>query len=165
MGTFKSTKILKAPASQIPGIAAEIEIVLKSEGYEVTRTMTANHCHISVTKGSTFKAVLGMKTALNVEIRPRGNVIFIEAGVGIFGQQAIPTIVSVFFLWPVLITQIWGMVQQSKLDDHVIEIAENYIAQNNISNVTATNTGQFCTSCGNPLMENARFCAICGTKL
>jgi hypothetical protein len=130
MGAFKSTKILNAAESQIPGIASEIEKVLKAEGYQVETTSVAKTYNISVTKGGLFKAVLGMKTSLNVNICPQGgaNAIFIEAGVGIFKQQAIPTIISMFFLWPVLVTQIWGMIQQSKLDKHVINIAENYLA-------------------------------------
>lgn len=51
-----------------------------------------------------------MKTALKVNIIPNGNYIQITAGVGIFGQQAIPTVISMLFFWPVLITQISGMV-------------------------------------------------------
>jgi hypothetical protein len=56
--------------------------------------------------------------------------IAFEAGVGIFGQQAIPTIISMFFFWPVLLTQIWGLIQQSNLDDKAAEIVEKVIASN-----------------------------------
>ena len=74
-----------------------------------------------------FKAVLGLKSALKVSLIPKDNAIAFEAGIGIFGQQAIPTIISMLFFWPVLITQIWGIVQQSKLDDKALEIAEEVL--------------------------------------
>jgi hypothetical protein len=34
------------------------------------------------------------------------------------------------FFWPVLLTQIWGLIQQSNLDDKAAEIVENVIASN-----------------------------------
>jgi hypothetical protein len=30
--------------------------------------------------------------------------MYIEAGIGIFGQQAIPTLITMFVAWPVIIT-------------------------------------------------------------
>jgi hypothetical protein len=168
MGTFKTTKTLYAPASLIPGIANEIDTVLSDEGYEVnSESLIGGGYDISITKGNIFKAALGMKTALKVDIQPQNNSIYIEAGVGIFGQQVIPTIISYFFLWPVLLTQIWGMVKQSKLDDRAIAIAEDYIARNqgNFVGVTATAGGKFCTSCGKSQSAEAHFCGNCGNKL
>lgn len=110
-----------------------------------------------------------MKSALKINIEQRNGNICIEAGVGIFGQQAIPAIISMFFLWPVLITQIWGMVQQSKLDERVMEVAQDYINSQNIGYRTYTHAAststKFCTSCGTQQLNNANFCGKCGTKL
>lgn len=170
MGTFKSSKILYAAPTMIPSIATEITNTFRSEGYEVeSQELISGGYDISITKGGVFKAVLGMKSALKVNIQPRGGNIFIEASVGIFGQQAIPTAISMFFLWPVLITQIWGMVDQAKLDDKVIAIAETCIANNAPKIVTTsqplTSNGKFCTTCGTPQSSNSNFCNNCGVKL
>ncbi|MCS2523166.1 hypothetical protein NXV02_03315 [Bacteroides ovatus] len=54
---------------------------------------------ISISKGGLFKAVLGLKSALKVSLIPKDNAIAFEAGIGIFGQQAIPTIISMLFFW------------------------------------------------------------------
>ena len=54
------------------------------------------------------------------------------------------------FFWPVLITQIWGIVQQSKLDDKALEIAEE-VLKNRDSFTTLNldiNGMVFCTNCG-----------------
>ena len=109
-----------------------------------------------------------MKTALKVTLLPQDNTINFEAGVGIWGQQAIPTIISMLFFWPVLITQIWGMVEQSKLDDKALKIVQDVIDTNShVGTATAgTNAGSiFCTNCGASVSEQAKFCPNCGAKL
>ncbi|MDQ3706377.1 MAG: zinc ribbon domain-containing protein, partial [Chloroflexota bacterium] len=67
-----------------------------------------------------FKAVLGMKTSLNIEIDPAIDGTLIRAKVGIWGEQAVPTMIMLFVAWPVLLTQIWGMAQQANLDDEAL---------------------------------------------
>lgn len=120
---------------------------------------------ISITKGGVFKAVLGMKTALKVSIAPQGNNIYFDAGVGIWGQQAIPTIISMLFFWPVLITQIWGMIEQAKLDDKVLDIANEVIHTCNNTSFSSDGGGKFCTFCGQENSESANFCSGCGRPL
>ena len=90
-----------------------------------------------------------------------------DAGVGIFGQQAIPTIISMLFAWPVLITQIWGLVQQSKLDDQALEIAETVIHESDSrpDSVQSKIGQKFCVGCGHPLPDGAIFCPKCGLKV
>ena len=108
-----------------------------------------------------------MKTALKVTLLPQGSSIHFEAGVGIWGQQAIPTVISMLFFWPVLLTQIWGMVEQSKLDDKALEIAEGVVYMNsNTGAASASSAGsKFCTSCGTQNAESANFCSGCGKPL
>lgn len=171
MGTFNTKQVIFGSPALIPTIADEIVKQFQSEGFEVTKQeMNSGGCDISITKGGVFKAVLGMKSALKVTLLPQGNAIDFEAGVGIFGQQAIPTIISMFFLWPVLITQIWGMVEQSKLDDKALEIANKVIAENgggngNDNSSTQAPSGGFCTGCGAKYESGMKFCGQCGKKL
>lgn len=83
------------------------------------------------------------------------------------GRQAIPTIISMLFFWPVLITQIWGIVQQSKLDDKALEIAEE-VLKNRDSFTTLNldiNGMVFCTNCGYRNIKGAKFCSECGQAL
>ena len=132
MATFNTKKILYGPASLIPMIANAIRNEFLNEEYEVSMENLDNGGYnISITKGGLFKAVLGMKTALNVKLVPCSGNISFEAGVGIWGQQAIPTIISMLFFWPVLITQIWGMASQAKLDDKALDIAKGVISSQN----------------------------------
>ena len=168
MGTFSTKKILYGSTSLIPTIANRIQEEFQRDGYEVAMdALSSGGYDISITKGGLFKAVLGMKTALKVTLLPQGSSIHFEAGVGIWGQQAIPTVISMLFFWPVLLTQIWGMVEQSKLDDKALEIAEGVAYMNsNTRAASASSAGsKFCTSCGTQNAESANFCSGCGKPL
>ena len=130
MATFNTKKTLYGSPSLIPAIAKSIQEDFQKDGFEVVMdALSSGGYDISITKGGFFKAVLGMKTALKVTLLPQGNNISFEAGVGILGQQVIPTIISMLFFWPVLITQIWGMIKQSKLDEKAVAIAERALYQ------------------------------------
>ena len=169
MGTFNTKKTLYGVASLIPTMASRIQDEFKNEGYEVkSDSLNSGTYDISVTKGGVFKAVLGMRTALHITLVPRGNDVAFEASVGIFGQQAIPTVISMFFFWPVLITQIWGLVTQAKLDDKALEIATQVAYAHGMreQHVNFGNAQEkFCTNCGARLSEKARFCANCGKPI
>lgn len=168
MATFSTKKILYGSTSLIPTIATRIQEEFQHEGYEVKMdALSSGGYDISITKGGIFKAVLGMKTALKVTLLPQGSNIHFEAGVGIWGQQAIPTVISMLFFWPVLITQISGMIEQAKLDDKALEIAKDvvYMSNNNGAASTNANGSKFCTSCGTKNTESANFCSGCGRPL
>ena len=180
MGTFKSTKTFFASPEIIPAIVKDITGTFTNEGYQVqAQDLISGGYDISITKGNMFKAVLGMKTALKVHIYPANEQIRVDAGVGIFGQQAVPTLISMFLFWPdeerivtrhhQLITQISGMIAQAKMDDKVMMIAADTIAReayrNTNNNTAAPAGGKFCTQCGKSIPAEALFCSGCGAKL
>lgn len=172
MGAFNKKTVIYGNPSLIPAIADRICQTFTAEGYEVKReNLISGGEDISITKGGMFKAVIGMKTALKITLVPMNDSISFEAGVGIFGQQVLPTVISMFFFWPVLITQIWGLVQQSHLDDKVLAIAQSVVSESgggNTGRVTPPpfpGAAKFCTSCGAKLPADARFCSNCGAQL
>lgn len=162
MGTFNTRKLLNGNPSLIPAIAARLESSFSAEGYNVDNQPLINGgADVSISKGGVFKAVLGMRTALKISLKPQNGGIVFDASVGIFGQQVIPTLIMWFVAWPVLVTQIWGLVQQSKLDDKALAIAEEVIR----GNVTTSSAQpRFCSGCGYELQDAALFCPNCGKK-
>lgn len=176
MGTFNTKAVLNADPKLIPAIADRICNEFAADGYEVSREdLISGGIDISLTKGGAFKAVLGMKTALKVKLQPEAGAIDFDAGVGIFGQQAIPTLVMWFFAWPVLLTQIWGMVQQASLDDKALAAARAVISEHGGNPYSyggaasqprpAAGSAKFCTNCGASLPPNAKFCSNCGNPV
>lgn len=168
MGVFRSEKFFEANSSLISGIAKEIEASFRREGFEVqTVNLVSGGADISLAKGGVFKAIVGLKSALKITMLPKNGGFDLKAGVGVFGQQTIPSLLTWFVAWPVLIAQIWGMVRQSKLDDRAIAIAERYVSEHakGCSVVSETSGLGFCTACGKPVIHDAAFCAYCGAKL
>ena len=169
MGTYNKRKLLAVSASQIPHIAEAIRKDFEIDGFEVnTDVLMSGGRDISVTKGNLFKAVLGMRSALKITLTPQSDGVLFDANIGIFGQQAIPTVISMLFFWPVLITQIWGLVEQSKLDDRALETAERAIVRGTVntgSQFANNTTGKFCTNCGTKISADSNFCPVCGNHL
>ena len=130
MGAFTTKKILYGNPSQIPAVAEQIRQTFAADRYEVRIDNPANGQEIYITKGGFVKAALGLRSALKVTMKPTrdGNINF-EAGVSIFKQQFVPTVITMCFFSPVVIAQIWGMIKQSKLDEKAVLVAERALYQ------------------------------------
>ena len=169
MATFNTKKMLNASPALIPVIADQLVKEFQADGYDVvSESLVSGGADVSISKGGIFKSVIGMKTALKISLVPQNGVIKFEAGVGIFGKQIIPTLVMWYVAWPVMLTQVWGLIQQSKLDDKALEIAEKVIAEGGqpmIESNTTSTGHKFCTSCGTKNTGSANFCCGCGRPL
>jgi hypothetical protein len=125
MGTFNSTKTFPYFVEDVAPVAQEVMDHFEGQDFEVTETnIPTGGAQVSIRRGGTFKAIIGMKTALNIKIEPVANGTTVDAGVGIFGQQAIPTAITLLVFWPVLVAQVWNMAQESNLDDEALRVAE-----------------------------------------
>jgi hypothetical protein len=181
MSTFKSTKILPYFTDDYTQVVTEVIEYFKAQAYEVTASKNMDESwNISISKGGTFKSILGMKSSLNVQVKNFGQGTYVEAGVGIFGQQAIPTAISMFIAWPILITQIWGLVKQANLDDEAIDCIEKSLKLHatpitsnagapqpnaTVSYQNMNSNFKFCSQCGAQLPSNCKFCSNCGARL
>jgi hypothetical protein len=125
VGTFNSTKTVPYVVDDLGPVAQDLVRYFEGQDFETTETnLPARGVQVSIRKGGTFKAIIGMKTALNIKVEPVQGGTQVDAGVGIFGQQAIPTIITALVFWPVIISQVWNMAQEAKLDEEAIGVAE-----------------------------------------
>jgi acyl carrier protein phosphodiesterase len=125
MGTFNSSKTFPYTVEDLAPVARDVMDHFQKQDFEVTETpISTGGVQVSIRRGGTFKAIIGMKTALNIKIEPVSNGTTVDAGVGIFGQQAIPTAITLLVFWPVIIAQVWNMAQESKLDEEALDAAE-----------------------------------------
>ncbi len=109
MGTFNSSHTVPHVVEDLTPVAHDVMRHFESQDYEVSETpIPTGGVQVSIRRGGTFKAIIGMKTALNIKIEPQANGTRVEAGVGVFGQQAIPTAITLLVFWPVIITQVWN---------------------------------------------------------
>jgi hypothetical protein len=125
MGTFNSSKTFPYFVEDVAPVAQDVMDHFEEQDYEVIETnIPTGGVQVSIRRGGTFKAIIGMKTALNIKIEPVANGTTVDAGVGIFGQQAIPTAITLLVFWPVIIAQVWNMAQESNLDEEALRVAE-----------------------------------------
>ena len=164
---FESSRFIAIRVPDLGPVARGVMEHFSKQGYEVEGQPTGSGAwHISLSKGGVFKMVLGMKTALNIDLEPTPNGTMARAGVGIFGLQAVPTAIAMLVFWPVMLAQLWGIVQQSKLDGEALAVIEQYLATYGKPGTAPpkTTTG-YCPNCGVQLQPPGRFCASCGTKV
>lgn len=171
MGTFTSTRTFSLTVDDLTPVVEELRRHFERQGYEVSvQKRIAGDWDISLTKGSLFRSVCGLRTALKIELNPQCGSLLATASVGIFGQQAIPTAITLLFFWPLIITQVWGLVAQSKLDDEALDLigqslsrqASTGTAGREVAQVSSGSHGRFCTACGTGMPNSAKFCMACG---
>ena len=125
MGTFSSSRTVPYTVEDLAPVAQDVMGHFEQQDFEVTEThIPTGGVQVSIRRGGTFKAIIGLRTALNIRIEPQANGTGVEAGVGIFGQQAIPTAITLLVFWPVVIAQVWNMAQEAKLDEEALRVAE-----------------------------------------
>jgi uncharacterized paraquat-inducible protein A len=163
MSVFKSEAVIASGIKDLEPVARDVEAHFASNGFQVAVQKSAGGSFISLSKGGTFKSVLGMKSALNISLYAGGSEVTVNASVGIFGQQLIPSVISMFIAWPVLISQIMGMVSQSKLDDEAIRVIRESILHHEADR--PEEGAAFCTACGAKNLRDMAYCGKCGAKL
>jgi hypothetical protein len=125
MGAFSSSRTVPYHVEDLAPVAQDVMRHFESQDFEVTQTpIPTGGVQVSIRRGGTFKAIIGLRSALNIKIEPEANGTRVEAGVGIFGQQAIPTAITLLVFWPVLVAQVWNMAQEAKLDEEALRVAE-----------------------------------------
>lgn len=170
MGAFSSAKAIPIVVADLGPVANDLVLHFQRQGYETTSLSTlTGGWDVSITKGGIFKSVIGTKTALKIEITADRNQTYVHASVGIFGLQAIPSAISLLIFWPVLATQIFGLVRQSHLDGEAIACVEESLKtrapQRSAASALPSPQQRFCVECGTANGSDSRFCVKCGVKL
>lgn len=166
MGAFASQHFFSTSLRGLRPVVEDLEHHFRSRGYEIrAQERFGGTWDISVTEKAMFKAICGLKTALNIELAPVSQGVAVKAGIGIFGQQIIPALITAFLFWPVIATQIWGLVKQSKLDEEAIRLTGESLArleQREGGAGPERFSGAYCSACGEALPAKAGFCPSCG---
>ena len=163
MSAFSSEKLIPVTVPDLMEVADDVTAHFKERGYDTVRVAVSDGGHeIDITQGGVFKKALGLRTALKIEILPQPTGTLVRAGVGIFGKQAVPFMIAMLVTWPVLLTQVWGLVNQAGLDDEAIKVAE--LTLNRLHRLAGSPppNGAYCHRCGHRRPREALFCPNCG---
>ena len=165
MALTDSSRIFQTQIQDMDGIMEYCKEYFERKGYNVTTEKSVVGGFISLTNGGIFKSISGMQTGLNITLTNMPGSIVAAMKIGIFGKQLIPTAISMLVFWPVLIPQIFGLVQQNKLDEEAYSVIEAAIrAQENFAENIPEDKA-FCVYCGASMPADAEFCSACGKRV
>jgi len=173
MALFHSERYFPIPVRDLTPIGKDLVEHFRVKGFEVTGEPTVSRgWFVSIHKGGTFKAVLGMKTALNVELEPVGSGFTAKASIGIFGMHIVPALLTKFVYFPLILPEMWGLVHQARLDNEALDAVAESAATHAGESISAgpvaggvPQTKQFCMKCGSKLADTDKFCTACGAAV
>ena len=165
MALTDSSRIFPTQVQDIDGIMAYCKEYFERQDYDVTTERYLDGGFISLTKGGIFKTISGMKTGLNITLSKMPGSITASMKIGLFGKQLIPSAIAMLVFWPILIPQIYGLVQQSKLDTEAYSVIETAIRELENSAVYIPSNTAFCVFCGASMPVDADFCISCGKRV
>lgn len=111
----------------LKGVTEFFAAYFEEKGYQISCEETAGGTSISMTKGGLFRAISGLKTGLNITLAQLPESVNVKMEIGIFGKQWLPGTIATFLFWPVLVTQMIGLIQQNKLDQEAYQVLEKGI--------------------------------------
>ena len=183
---FKSEKFIPISVGDLEPVAQELKQHFEQRRYAVECAQVApGTWEVGITRGGAFKAAVGLKSAMKVQIEGVDQGTMVRARVGIFGKQAIPTMITMLVMWQMIFVQAWEMIREAHLDDEAVQVVEVSLTRHHRAAArgeaaggsrqddghlwpdadTAADSwpsGQVCTGCGGRLDESARFCPHCG---
>lgn len=164
MSLLNSKRRFDTTLRDLSGITSCFESHFQGKGYTVSTENTATGAFISMTKGGIFKTISGMKTGLNITLTQNDGSIDVAMEVGIFGKQILPSIISMLVFWPVLIPQIYGLIQQNNLDKEAYQVIGDAIrhCEHHSNDRPDSN---FCPYCGKQVPAGSMFCPKCGKNI
>src|SRR5918992_1832801 len=109
MGTFSSSHTVPYTVEDLYPVAQDVMSHFEQQQFEVTEThIPTGGVQVSIRRGGTFKAIIGLKTALNIKIEPQANGTNVEAGGGGFRRPTIPTAITLLGFWAGAVAPAWG---------------------------------------------------------
>jgi len=133
----------------------------------------------------TIRAVLGMSSALSVNMIYKDDNLNVEIGAANWAEKAssgaatAAGALATFGFWPAFVTAAYGSWKQSQLPAQVFKAVEEYIGTGAITTTTVPlpktdlldklpftlKQKTCCPSCGQSVNPNSKFCNQCGSNL
>ncbi len=101
---------------------------LNANGYFVQEFKKGNGLIFQVKKGGGFKTLLGLATATNITIDLFENYFTVSFSEGKWADKAAVAGVSMFILWPLLITSAVGAYKQIELPNKIIDFLNREVS-------------------------------------
>ncbi|GLY97813.1 hypothetical protein [Actinoplanes sp. NBRC 103695] len=160
MGVFTSERRIWTDVTDLRPVVDRIMQHFRAKNYVVAATQTGTGgWDVGITRSGVLRTVAGLRTDLKVRLEPEPGRVLARAGVGLFGQLALPTVIM-FIFWPVIVTQVWGIVLSARVDDEAMTVIDDALTRAAAIPAPVPATGD-CPGCGAP-HGGGSFCTGCG---
>jgi thiosulfate reductase cytochrome b subunit len=103
-------------------VIQDVKSWLDSQGFDSQQMSTeTNGILLQVKKRGGWRDFVGMATSLNIVFHQAADTLTVEIGGGKWIDKAAAGTVSMFVLWPLLVTAGIGAWEQSKLPDRIFD--------------------------------------------
>ena len=163
---FTSNVTLDISPDRIQAISAAIDTAFSFQGYKVDRkSLLSGTTVVSLEKGGFLMALIAMKNSLQVNMYEENGRVVVKTSTGFWGLLILPAIIGWFFLWPLWVTAIVGIVKQYQLNKRLMEIINQTVSDESafVAESACADDAKFCSQCGSPVTAN--FCSNCGAKV
>ena len=163
------TRVYPTRNFELNQVATVIQADLSRDGYDV-RVAPIAPPHVGVfievrRPSHMVQQATGKGAALNVWITPDASGFRVQIGTGRWGDKAAGA-VEWLLATPALVTEGYAAFQQSQLDERVLRVVDQLVAQGAEVKVdrapAAVPAGGGCAACSSPMPYGARFCPRCG---
>ena len=103
------------PIEESTKVVESLKSYLLSNGYIIQEFLREDGLILQIKKGGGFKTAIGLSTALNVNIEQTEDCFSVSFSNGKWVNKAAAAGVSLFILWPLLITSAVGAYRQAEL--------------------------------------------------
>ena len=117
------------PIEESKKIIDSLKSYLSSNNYIVQEFLKHDGIILQIKKGGGFKTALGLSTALNVNIEQTEGYFTISFSDSKWIDKAAVAGVSIFLLWPLLITSAVGAYRQAELPNKIKEYINNEVSK------------------------------------
>ena len=101
-------------------LISDLENWLSNEGYKTSRRSQGTQSTlIKVQSKAGWKQLIGMHVKLSIQLDCTGTRLQVATGEGVWIDKWIVFCISIFFLWPLMITSICGMASQQGLPEKI----------------------------------------------
>ena len=122
-----NTRFYQAADLNLMQIAADLEGIFRSQGYQAQHFGNKDSVAVQVKQGGDFEALLGMQAASTLTLQkvPGGAVAVV--GQERWVDKALVGAVGMFFFWPLMFTAGAGAIRQSGLENQLFAALETCV--------------------------------------
>lgn len=123
MALTDTTRFIEAEFPNLSETIPAFIEALRHRGFSVEQQCLAGKVwELSMNKGSQFMQLMGLQVGLKLQIWPENGGVAVRMSPNLLTRQGIQA-AALYIIWaPAILLPAWGLLQQYKLDEEVLEL-------------------------------------------